>query len=139
MSLRQAVLDLLRNGTAVQYILQHHSISEHDLLQIVANEMSTKLPTHLVEYMRLQEMEDRWARKSCMVSMPSQDAWTLLSAQRDRFRLAMAEEIRRVSGIMSHPEIRPVTEAFQMALDSADQAVSAAAKKARRGVRRGKK
>lgn len=117
MNLRQCVLDSLRNGSPIQNIASHYSISERDILQIVANEMGAKIPEHLVEYLKLQDMEALWAEHACHASMPPPEAWNMLHTQRERFHLAMEKEIRRVSGVNSHPEIRPMVEAFQKAFD----------------------
>lgn len=117
MNLRQMVLDSLRRGTPIPRILEHHSISEHDVLQIVANEMSVPFPPHMAEYLKLQEMERLWAEASCHAGLLSPEAFRMLSIQRERFNLAMEKEVRRLTGIVTHPEIRPMVEAFQKALE----------------------
>lgn len=113
MNLRQCVLDSLRNGSQISFITSHYSISERDILQIVANEMSAKIPQHLVEYLKLQDMEALRVEHACHAAMPPPEAWNMLHTQRERFHLAMEKEIRRVSGVNSHPEIRPMVEAFR--------------------------
>lgn len=116
MNLKQMVIDSLRRGTPIPKILEHHSINEHDVLQIAADELNPRLPAHITEYLRLQEMESLWAEASCHNGLLSTEAFRMLSIQRDHFHLAMEREIRRVTGIVTTPEIRPVVEAFQKAL-----------------------
>jgi len=122
MNLREAVLNALRNGNHPADIAAHHSISERDILMIVSNEMSAKLPEHLVEYLKLQDMEALWAEHSCRKTMPPPEAWTMLHAQRDRFRLAMELEVRRVAGINGHPEIKGPVDAFRGVLEEKERA-----------------
>jgi hypothetical protein len=117
MNLRPAVLDALRSGIAPKVIADHFSITELDVLQIVANELAAKLPQHLIEYVRLQEMEKLWAEKSCNLTIPPPEAYSMLTAQRDRFQLAMEKEIRRASGLNSLGDIRGPVDAFLKALD----------------------
>lgn len=121
MNLRQMVLDSLRRGTPLPRILDHHSISEHDLLQIVANEMSVPFPRHMAEYLKLQEMEKLWGEYSSKMSLPSPEAWSMLQTQRASFHLAMELEIRRLTGIVTHPEVRPMVEAFGQELEKGFQ------------------
>lgn len=117
MNLRETVLDALRTGKQIANISSHYSISEHDILQIVQNEFSATIPEHLVEYLRLEDMEKLLAEHSCHAVMPPPEAWSMLEAQRKRFHLAMEKEVRRVSGVNSYPQIRFAVEAFRVALD----------------------
>lgn len=136
MNLRESVLDALRTGRLIERIAEHYSISERDILQIVANEMSAKLPNHLVQYLRLEEMETLWAEYACRNSMPPSESWNILQAQRERFHLAMEREVRRVTGVNSHPEIRPMVAAFKETLQKVADPPVSKVQKARKGKKR---
>lgn len=139
MNLRQAVLDSLRCGAPLAKISEHHSVSEHDILQIVANEMSARIPNHLVEYLKLQDMEDLWAESATQRAMPPMEAYSMLKAQRERFHLAMEKEIRRVSGVNGHPEVRNPVEAFKKIIGGKDEIAAPPPSRSPKAKRKGKK
>lgn len=114
MAKTKMIVDSLRRGTKIEEIKAHYGVGEKEILEAAAiASRAVHIPSHLVEYIKLQEMEKIWETQACKTAILPPDAYRMLLEQRMHFHLTMEVEIRRVMDLRNHPDIQGPVDAFR--------------------------
>lgn len=76
-----------------------------------------KPPQFLLEFLKLEMMDDLWGRYHCIFTLGPQKSWEMRRAQREKFEQAIREEMKRVGLSATHPKVKAARRAFLKGLN----------------------
>lgn len=95
-------------------------LSEADKDLIRKALIGDEIPEFLIEYLKLQVIDDLWGKYHCTHALGPVKAWELRSAQRARFEEAMRQEMVRFALTLDHKTIKAARKAYLNALEWTD-------------------
>ena len=94
----------------------------------LGNPWKPKIPKFLMEFLKLEVMDDLWGKYHCIYSLGPQEAWEMRNTQRQKFEETMRQEMANVGLTMEHSTIKAARKAYLAALKWTDAPADAGGK-----------